>query len=167
MSLCRHFRDNAVTGDIPLISLVFNSVLPPLYLEYTRGTSGIYLVRLLKRLCSSPPLLGFHWNRWGGGGGRRCLRPQCLQFTNSTYTNCLRLCTYFRDNSVTGHMQSFAGPVLALVCFSFFFLNQDCDIVGFLATVEGLIRTNMQKCETYFIGRKWRYDFQVQFVSEP
>ena len=29
------------------------------------GNSGIYFVRLPNRLCSSPPLLGFYWNRWG------------------------------------------------------------------------------------------------------
>ena len=29
------------------------------------GTSGIYFVRLPNGLCSSPPLLGFYWNRCG------------------------------------------------------------------------------------------------------
>ena len=33
------------------------------------GTSGIYYFWLPNRLCSSPPLLGFYWNRWGAGGG--------------------------------------------------------------------------------------------------
>ena len=30
------------------------------------GTSGIYYFWQPDRLCSSPPLLGFYWNRWGG-----------------------------------------------------------------------------------------------------
>ena len=45
-SLCTYFRDNAVTSDIPLISLVLKSMVPPWYLVYTPGTSGIYFVRL-------------------------------------------------------------------------------------------------------------------------
>ena len=38
---------------------------PLVPLIYMPGTSGIYFVRLPNRLCSSPPLLGFCWNRWG------------------------------------------------------------------------------------------------------
>ena len=63
-----NFRDNAVTGDISLISLVLESMVPlsTWYISMP-GTSGIYFVRLPNRLCSSPPLLGFYWNRRGGG----------------------------------------------------------------------------------------------------
>ena len=80
------FRDNAVTGDIPLIHQYLNQWYPLSTWYRMSGTSGIYYFWLPDRLCSSPPLLGFYWNRWGGGGKQRCLRPQCLQFTNNTYT---------------------------------------------------------------------------------
>ena len=62
------FRDNAITGDIPLISPVLGNQWYPLSTWYRMsGTSGIYYFWLPDRLCSSPPLLGFYWNRWGGG----------------------------------------------------------------------------------------------------
>ena len=61
------FRDNAVTGDIPLISPVLESMVPLSTRYRMSGTSGIYYFWQPDRLCSSPPLLGFYWNRWGGG----------------------------------------------------------------------------------------------------
>ena len=60
------FRDNAVTGDIPLISPVLESMVPLSTWYRMSGTSGIYYFWQPDRLCYSPPLLGFYWNRWGG-----------------------------------------------------------------------------------------------------
>ena len=85
------FRDNAVTGDIPLISLVLKSMVPTSYLLYIRpGLLGYTSSGCPNRLCSSPPLLGFYWGGGGWGDGWKwcCLRPQCLQFTNNTYIIC-------------------------------------------------------------------------------
>ena len=59
------FRDNAITGDIPLISPVLESMVPLSTWYRMSGTSGIYYCLQPDRLCSSPPLLGFYWNRWG------------------------------------------------------------------------------------------------------
>ena len=55
------FRDNAVTGEY------WNQWYPLSTWYRMSGTSGIYYYWLPDRLCSSPPLLGFYWNRWGGG----------------------------------------------------------------------------------------------------
>ena len=66
LSLCTYFRDNAVTGDIPLISLVLKSMvsLSTWYIYIRPRLLGYTLSGCPNRLCSSPPLLGFYWNRW-------------------------------------------------------------------------------------------------------
>ena len=59
------FRDNAVTGDIPLISPVLEWMVPlSTCFDYVRNFWDI-LRQLSDRFSSSPPLLGFYWNRWG------------------------------------------------------------------------------------------------------
>ena len=67
------FCDNAVTGDILTSFEIDGTPLVPLI--YMPGTSGIYFVRLPNRLCSSPPLLGFYWNRWGKTALPQALMP--------------------------------------------------------------------------------------------
>ena len=49
------------------------------------GTSRIYFVRLPNRLCSSPPLLGFYWNRWGENSVASGLNAYNLQTTLIQY----------------------------------------------------------------------------------
>ena len=80
------FRDNAVTGDIPLISLVLTSMVPPLYLlskcpgflGYT--SSGCPTVCVLARLCWA--FIGA-----GGGGERRCLNASMDKFSGLGITS--------------------------------------------------------------------------------
>ena len=75
-----YFCHNAVTGDIPLISLVLKSMIPLSTCSKRPGLLG-YIFRLvaltvcvIARLC---------WASTGTGGGKRhCLRPQCLQRIN-------------------------------------------------------------------------------------
>ena len=89
-SLCTYFRDNAVTGDIPLISLVLKSMVSPCYLVY------IYVRDFWDILCQAAlticVLARLCWASIGTGRGKwHCLRPQCLQFTNNTYTIWLHI----------------------------------------------------------------------------
>ena len=49
------------------------------------GTSGIYYFWLPDRLCSSPPLLGFYWNRWGENSFASGLNAYNLQITLIQY----------------------------------------------------------------------------------
>ena len=79
------FRDNAVTGDIPLISPVLESMVPLSTWYRMSGTSGIYYFWQPDRLCSSPPLLGFYWNRWGGNSFASGLNAYNLQITLIQY----------------------------------------------------------------------------------
>ena len=79
------FRDNAVTGDIPLISPVLESMVPLSTWYRMSGTSGIYYFWQPDRLCSSPPLLGFYWNRWGGNSFASGLNAYNLQTTLIQY----------------------------------------------------------------------------------
>ena len=79
------FRDNAVTGDIPLISPVLESMVPLSTWYRMSGTSGIYYFWQPDRSCSSPPLLGFYWNRWGGNSFASGLNAYNLQTTLIQY----------------------------------------------------------------------------------
>ena len=76
-TLCTYFRDNAVTGDIPLISVVLKSTVPPWSLVYIRlELLGYTSSGCPNRLCSSSPLLGFYWKRCGEGTGAETALPQ-------------------------------------------------------------------------------------------
>ena len=79
------FRDNAVTGDIPLISPVLESMVPLSTWYRMSGTSGVYYFWQPDRLCSSLPLLGFYWNRWGGNSFASGLNAYNLQITLIQY----------------------------------------------------------------------------------
>ena len=107
-----NFRDNAVTGNIPLISLVLNRWYPlsTWYISIP-GTSGIYFVRLPNRLCSSPHLLGFYWNRLGGGDVASGLNAYNLQTTLTQY-----------DSIYTKNM----GPVLEKPCSPSSVITEHC-----------------------------------------
>ena len=81
-----NFRDNAVIGDILWYHQYWNRWYPlsTWYISMP-GISGIYFVRLPNRLYSSPPLLGFYWNRWGGNSIASGLNAYNLQTTLIQY----------------------------------------------------------------------------------
>ena len=84
-SLCTLIRDNAVTGDIPLISPVLEWMVPlSTCFDYVRNFCDI-LRQLSDRFSSSPPLLGFYWNRWGGNSFASGLNAYNLQTTLIQY----------------------------------------------------------------------------------
>ena len=75
------------------------------------GTSGIYFVRLPNHLCSSPPLLGFYWNRWGKNDVASGLNAYNLQTTLIQY-----------DSIYTKNM----GPVLEKPCSPSSVITENC-----------------------------------------